>query len=53
MTSRYGQQIITIHIWPNISKSKENQAIKFSQLIKYNIRNTFLQKPCRKQGFVF
>ena len=28
-----------IHIIPNISKSKENQAMKFGQLIEYNMRN--------------
>ena len=28
-----------MHIIPNISKSKENQAMKFGQLIEYNMRN--------------
>ena len=36
MASQSGQQIITIHILPNISRSKGNQTM------------TFLQKPCRK-----
>ena len=31
--------MITIHILANISKSKGNEALKFGQLIKYNIRN--------------
>ena len=29
MTSQSGQQTITIHILPNISRSKGNQAMKF------------------------
>ena len=33
---------------PNISQSKDNQAMKFGQLIEYNKRNSFLQKLCRK-----
>ena len=33
-----------IHIIPNISKSKENQAMKFGQLIEYNMRNIFSLK---------
>ena len=28
----------------NISRSKGNQTVKFSQLIEYNMRTTFLQK---------
>ena len=50
MTSQTGQQIITIHILPNISRSKSNQAIKFGQLIEYNVRYSFLQKLCKKWG---
>ena len=42
MTSNTGQQIITIHILPNISKSKENQAMKFGQIMKYSMRNISL-----------
>ena len=32
----------------NISKSKDNQTIKFSQLVEYNMRHIFLQISCRK-----
>ena len=39
-----GQQAITIHIMPNISRGKGNQALTFGQLIEYNKRNIFLQK---------
>ena len=48
MTSQNGQQIITIHILPNTSRDKGNQAMKFGQLIEYNVRNFFLQISCRK-----
>ena len=48
MTSQTGQQIIPIHIFPNISRGKSNQEIKFVQLIEHNMRNNFLQKSCRK-----
>ena len=43
MTSQTGQQIITIHILPNISSRKDNQAMKFSQLSKYRVRNIFFK----------
>ena len=35
MTLQTGQQIIAIHILPNILRSKDSQVIKFGQLIKY------------------
>ena len=50
MTSQPGWQTITIHILPNISRSKGNQTMKLTELIKYNERNIFLQKLCRKWG---
>ena len=43
MTLQPGQQTIAIHILPNISQSKDNQAIKFIQVIEDNKRNVFLQ----------
>ena len=49
MTSQSGQETITIHILHNILRSKENQAMKFSQLIEYNNRNIFLQKSYGKR----
>ena len=42
MTSQPGKQRIAMHILPNISKSKGNQAIKFGQLFEYNMRNIFI-----------
>ena len=34
MMSQPGLQAIAIHILPNISKSKDNQTMKFGQLIE-------------------
>ena len=48
MTSQPGYQTITMHILPNISRSKCNQTVKFDQLIQYNKINVFVQKSCRK-----
>ena len=44
MTSQTGKQIIAIRILSNISSGKGNQAMKFGQLIEYNMSNTFLEK---------
>ena len=45
-----GQQTIAMHILPNISGSKSNQAMKLSQLIDCNKINIIFQKLCRKWG---
>ena len=47
MISQPGLQTIAIHILPNISQSKDNQAMKFGQLIDYDKINVFLQKLCK------
>ena len=44
MTSQPGQQTITIHMLPNISRSKGNQTMKLGQLIEYNKGNIFFFK---------
>ena len=44
MTSQPGEQIIAIHILPNITRIKANQTTKFGHLIEYNMRNIFLEK---------
>ena len=49
-TSMIGQQIITIQILPNISKSKDNQTMKFGQLLEYDMRNIFPEKLYTKCG---
>ena len=50
MTSQPGQQRIVTHILPNISRSKGNQTMKFSQLIECNMKNIFLEKWYTKYG---
>ena len=42
MTSQPGKQTIAIHVLPNI------QAIKFGQLIEYDLRNIFAEKSYTK-----
>ena len=49
MTSQPGEQTILIHILPNISRSKDNQTMKFGQLIDYN-RIIFIEKWYTKCG---
>ena len=39
-----------MHMLDSISKRKDNQAIKFSQLIESTMRNNFLKKSSRKWG---
>ena len=41
MTSQTEQE--TIHIFPNISRSKDNKKMKIVQLIEYNMRKHFLK----------
>ena len=50
MMSKPEKQTITLHILPNISRSKDNQTMKFGQLIEYNMRNIFLEKSFAKCG---
>ena len=44
MTSKPGKQTIAIHILSYFSRSKDNQTMKFGQLIEYNMRKIFLEK---------
>ena len=50
MTSPTGKQIITIHILPDISRSNDNQILKFGQLIEYNVRDIFLQNHTESEA---
>ena len=50
MKSQPDYQTITIHILLNISRSNNNQAMKFGQLIEYNKRKIFLDKLYTKCG---
>ena len=47
MTSQTEQQIIAIHILPNISRSKGNLTMKFGQIIKYSMKNIFVKKHAK------
>ena len=42
--------VITLHILPNISRSKGNQKIKLCQFIEYNMRNICLENSFAKCG---
>ena len=50
MKSQPDYQTIATHILLNISRSNNNQAMKFGQLIEYNQRKTFLDKLYTKYG---
>ena len=50
MISPSGKQTVAIHILTNISRSKDNQAMKFGRLIDYNTLNNFLEKSYTKSG---
>ena len=50
MTLKPVKQTIATHIFPNTSRSKGTQTMKFGQLIEYNMRNTYLEKSYRKYG---
>ena len=50
MALQPGLQIIAIHILTYISRGKGNQAMKFGQLIEYNLRNIFLEESYTKYG---
>ena len=43
MTSQPEKQTVAMHIFPYISRSKENQTMKFGQLIEYNMWKTILE----------
>ena len=46
VTSQTGKQIITTHIMPNVSGSKDNnERMELGQLIEGNMRNIFLENP--------
>ena len=51
MMSKPGKQTILQYTYcQNISRSKDSQAMKFVELIPYNMRNTFLEKSYTKGG---
>ena len=48
MTSQPGWQIIVMHILPNISRSKDNETMKFRQLIECSMKNILHEKSYAK-----
>ena len=50
MTSQPGSQTMVIHMFANISRSKENQTMEFGELIECNMWNIFLEKSYTKCG---
>ena len=50
MMSQPGKETIAIHVLPFISRSKDNQAVKFGQLIEYNMRKILPEKSYSKYG---
>ena len=44
------KQTNAMHKLLNIPRSKDNQTIKFGQLVEYNMRNIFLEKLYAKCG---
>ena len=50
MSSQTGKQTIAIHILPNSSRRKGNQAMEFGQIIECDMRNNFLEKSYTKCG---
>ena len=43
---------IVTHILTNISRSKDNHAMRCGQLIEYNMRNIFQRQPCNEMWSV-
>ena len=50
MTLQPGLQTIAIHTLPNISQSKDNQTMKFGQLIEYDKRNLFFKNYAENEA---
>ena len=50
MTCQPEKPTIAAYIFLYISKSKDNQIMKFDQLIEYNMRNIFLKKSYTENG---
>ena len=48
MTSQSGEKTIAIHILTNTSRGEGHQAMKFGQLIEYNMKNIFVEKSYTK-----
>ena len=50
MTSQTRKQTIAIQLLPSISRGKENQTMKYGQLIECNVKNVFPESSYTKYG---
>ena len=50
MTSNIGKQMITIHIFPNISRSKDSQEMKLVRLIHFNVDSFFFKSHTKNEA---
>ena len=50
MTSQPGSHLIAIHTLPNISRSKDNQTMKFDQVMEYSKRNIFFKNYAENEA---
>ena len=50
MTSQFGLQTFAMSILPNISHSKDNQIMKFGQLIEHSKRNFFFKNYAENEA---
>ena len=50
MTSKPDLQIIAVHILSNSSQSKENQTMKFGQLIEHSKHNIFFKNYAENEA---
>ena len=46
--SQPGKKAFRIYLLPNIPRRKDNQTMKFGQLIEYNMKKIFLEKSYTK-----
>ena len=50
MAAQTGEQIIAIHVLPNIPKSKGSPAMNFGQLTKFNMRKIFFKTHAENEA---
>ena len=56
MTPFTRKQIITVFIFPNMSRRKDNQTITFGRFVEYNVRNRHQKNQAENetsQHFIF
>ena len=45
-----GKKLISIHVFHNTSKSKDNNTMKFDQLIEYDAKNVFFKNHAENEA---